>query len=303
MTAEDKKAKMLERVRALMAKADSTDFPAEADTFRDKADELMRQYAIEQWQVDVAQDGVGARPKPISRDVDVAWYFSNSRSKELWQLMNICTLHCRVKLVYWRGSTSIPCVGIPSDLDYFDMLFTSLMLQMGKGLEPHPSRDKPMIENLVVMKEAGMKWERIGELLITAGQLEYYDRNMGVKFTKLYTDYCDKHDRPRLRIAPSVYQRSFAKGFVSEVRTRMRRQESTNTTGMELVLRDIKDEVDAATTEMHGKDPERYALARDESTDPTAYRAGAQAGAQANIYGNPNEAFEQSSQVRGALES
>jgi hypothetical protein len=49
---EDRKAKMLERVRALLAKADGTNFPEEADAFRAKADALMTEYAIEAWQMD-----------------------------------------------------------------------------------------------------------------------------------------------------------------------------------------------------------------------------------------------------------
>jgi hypothetical protein len=302
MTAEDKKAKMLERVRALLAKADGTNFPAEADTFREKADELMTQYAIEQWEVDEAQAGVGARPKPERRDFDMSWYRENSRSNELWRLMQAVAYHCRVRLVYWRVSGTIPAVGIPSDLDWFDLLFTHLMLQMGKGLEPHPNPERSMIENLVTMKEAGMKWERIGELLINIDQLESYDRNMGVKFTKLYTDYCVANKRPRLRTTPSVYQRSFAQGFLEEIRTRLKRQEEKSTGSMELVLRDIRDEINSAAEDMFGPDPKRYSIEKSGQVDPNAFSAGREAGAKANIAHNPNETVQRQ-RVRGALDS
>jgi hypothetical protein len=303
--AEEKKAKMLERVRALLAKADGTNFPAEADTFRQKADELMTEYAIEQWEVNEAQGAVGARPKPERRDFDVSWYGTNSRHKELWALMCRVAEHCRCKLIYWHSNAGIiPAIGLPSDLDWFDLLFTHLMLQMGKGLEPHPNPERSMIENLVTMKEAGMKWERIGELLYNADQLDHeYDRNMGVDFTKKYTAYCREHGRERLRTTPSVYQRSFAVGFVNEVSTRLRRQASERGTGMELVLRDIKDEIDGTAEEMFGKDPERYAVQKSGVTDPHAELAGIEAGRAAKLHANPNETVQQSSRVRGALES
>lgn len=296
---EDRKAKMLERVRALLAKADSTDHPGEADVFRAKADELMTKYVIEQWEVDEAQGAVGARPKPERRDYDMSWYQENSRADELWKLMQAVARHCRVKLIYWRASGTIPAVGIPSDLDWFDLLFTHLMLQMGKGLEPHPNPNKPMIENLVTMKEAGMKWERIGELLINAGQLEHYDRNMGVKFTKLYTEYCSEHGRERLRTTPSVYQRSFALGFLAEIRTRLKRQEESRGTGMELALRDIKDEVEGAAADLFGPDPERYSVERSGVVDENAHRAGIDAGRKARISANPNETVSSEVRSRG----
>jgi hypothetical protein len=100
-----------------------------------------------------------------------------------------------------------------------------------------------------------------------------------------------------------VYQRSFAVGFVREISTRLRRQESERGTGMELVLRDIKDEIDNAADEMFGKDPERYSLAKSGVTDPHAERAGIEAGRNAKLQANPNETVQQSSRVRGALES
>ncbi len=300
---EDKKSKMLERVRALLAKADGTNFPAEADTFREKADELMTAYAIEQWEVDEAQAGVGSRPKPERRDFDMTWYRENSRSNELWAMMQAVASHCRVRLVYWRYDGTIPAVGIPSDLDWFDLLFTHLMLQMGKGLEPHPNPEKTMIENLVAMKEAGMKWARIGELLFNAGQLETeYDRNMGVKFTKLYTDYCHTNKRERLRTTPAVYQRSFAQGFLEEIRTRLKRQEEKSTGSMELVLRDIMHEVNDAAEDLFGPDPKRYSMEKHSHVDAQAYGAGREAGAKANLVHNPNETVRQQA-PRGALGS
>ena len=60
-----------------------------------------------------------------------------------------------------------------------------------------------------------MKWERIGQIMLEYGIADFdeYSRNVGVRFTKLYTDYCTAHNRPRLRTSPQVYQRSFAMGF------------------------------------------------------------------------------------------
>lgn len=286
--------KMLERVRALLAKADSTNFPEEADAFRAKADELMTAYAIEQWMIDEAQAGVNARPKPESRDIDTSWYWTNSRKDELWSLFHGLARHCRCKVIYWRGYNTTPVIGLPSDLDYFDMLFTHLMLQMAKGLEPKPDPARSMIDNLIRMKEAGMKWARIGELLYDIGQLdEPYTRNTGVRFTKLYADACREQGRPQLRVAPSVYQRSYAMGFVNEVKTRLRNQaklteEKTSGNDKALALRDIKHVIDELADEMYGKPPRSRAVSRDVRTDMNAYQTGVSAGRDADLAANPH---------------
>jgi hypothetical protein len=72
--------KMLERVRALLAKADSTNFPEEAETFRAKADELMTRHSISQWAVEQAEAGRSAPIKPERRDFERAWRASKFSS-------------------------------------------------------------------------------------------------------------------------------------------------------------------------------------------------------------------------------
>lgn len=74
MTENDKNAKMLERVRALLAKAESTTFPEEADAFRAKADEIMTAYSISAWQVQMAQEGLQRTIQPEVRWFDFSWW-------------------------------------------------------------------------------------------------------------------------------------------------------------------------------------------------------------------------------------
>lgn len=92
---------MLERVRALLAKAASTNFPAEAETFRAKADALMTAFAIEAWQVEVAQNGAEGRPTPIRRDVDFDWWRGGDTPfrSALWALFLDTASHCRCAVV------------------------------------------------------------------------------------------------------------------------------------------------------------------------------------------------------------
>jgi phage gp46-like protein len=236
---DNRKADMLRKIRALMAKAEGTDHPEEADAFRQKADELMTAYAIMEWELEQARPGESNQPE--RRFYDFSWWddrtMAESVRTQLWYMLLSVSSFARCRAIGMRltrnrdgareyGGLEIPVLGLPSDLDYMDMLFTSLMVDMLGHLEPRPKPDLPMIENLVRMKEAGMKWERIGKLLYDVGQLDKpYTRNTGVKFTKLYTDYCTEHNRDRVYTSPSVWQRSYAEAYSLEVGRRLSEME------------------------------------------------------------------------------
>jgi hypothetical protein len=168
---DDRTAKMLERVRALLAKADSTTFPAEAETFRAKADELMTAYSLSQWQVEEAQRGSTERVKPVRRDFDRAWRHSKFRS-DLFGLFQDIAAHCRC-VVGWRGinyDTNVcPVYGLPSDLDYLDALFTSVMLEVAKNLQPAVDPNGELGHEVFKQRQAGIAWPEITRKTFRAG--------------------------------------------------------------------------------------------------------------------------------------
>lgn len=309
----EKQAKKLEQIRALLAKADSTDYPAEAETFRAKADELMTSYAIEAWMV---EEGSGeARPVPGARLFSLGWYWNNPRRDELWDLFHAVAYHCRCSVVWWDNSDDQNVVGLPADLDYFDMLFTSLMLEMGKGLEPRPSPGETVEQNSYRLRSAGMGWFRLAELLFEAGLIEVprgvmTDKHdnmldgatpwsrldhatqtaMKNRLASVTRNYRRKEGLPDYtRSHPSVYQRSFAMGFVKEIKRRFRvlrerAEQPSGGTGTELVLRDIRDVVKAEAHALFGEPPKGgRSVSRDLRVTQAGLDAGAQAGREANL--------------------
>jgi hypothetical protein len=168
---DERNAKMLERVRALLAKADTTNFPAEAETFRAKADELMTAYSISAWQVEDAQRGLDRRATPTRRDFDRAWRHSPFRS-ELMQIFYDLARHCRC-VVGHRGidySRNIaPVYGLPSDLDYLDALFTSVMLEVAKSLTPSVDHNGEVGHEVYKQRQAGIAWPEITRKVYKAG--------------------------------------------------------------------------------------------------------------------------------------
>lgn len=288
---------ILQRVRAMLAKADSTEFEGEAEVFRAKADELMTKYTIEQWQLDMADEVDRAARKPERRDIDISWYWADNYSHLKHILFTIFTNvaeHCRCKVVYWNPvpGGKVPVLGLPADMDYFDMLFTSLFMQLGRKLTPGVEEGDSYIEALVRMKEAGMRWEAIGERLINAGLMEGpYERKVGVRFTKEYTDYCAETERERKYINPKTYQSSFAHGFMEQVSARLDKQHAEQSekggTGMELALRDISQLIDDEAFSIFGEPRNSGTVSTQRARDRAGYVAGSHAGHHADIAGNP----------------
>jgi hypothetical protein len=262
-----KTEKMLERVRALIAKADSTEFEGEADSFRAKADQIMAQYAIEQWMVDEAQKGSTERPKPEVRTFNFDWWYRHPQSSQLWWMFGDVARHCRC-VVALRGHGTreaggdykkMPVIGLSSDLDWFDMLFTSLMLQMSRNLTPDVDPAAEPGKNVYTMRMAGMGWKEITRRMWVARQAtplrkgiasrrwdysagayvneteqhtleddfstlsEAYWTGVKNNLANLNRRYVKENGLPRNYVNPAVYQRSYADGFVNRIDERLRR--------------------------------------------------------------------------------
>lgn len=115
--------KVMQRVRALLAKAESTDFPEEAEAFTAKAQELIARHAIDQAMLEAGAD----RPRlgTAGRRVLIDDPYAKAKSLLLGEVVaaNRCT-------TVWHPDLSLSTLfGLPSDLDAVELLFTSLLTQ------------------------------------------------------------------------------------------------------------------------------------------------------------------------------
>src|SRR5580765_2541614 len=249
---------LLEKVRALLAKAASTTFPAEADSFRAKADELMTKHAIEQWEIDRAQ--TRATHIAIRKDLDINWYWE-TRDRELasllWSLCSTVMYHCRVETVIGKAdyrAGKLPIVGMPSDVSYSDILFTHLMNQVIDQMDPRPKGGDTLESALARMKEAGMKWKDIYQRLVDAGlQEDWGPWTSGIaskcNYAGKYTRFCETTNRKRLRVSPAVHRRSFIYGFNDTMNQRfytMRESQGQYSGSMALTIRDYRAKIKEA---------------------------------------------------------
>jgi hypothetical protein len=273
---EDKKAAILAKVRAFLSRAaDPASSPAEVEKAHAMANRLMTNYAIEAWMVESGDD-----PKakmPALRWFDYSWWIKSQFSSQLsWMFLEVGK-HCRCEVVstkytYERDGENpgykMPVVGLPSDLDWFDLLFTNIILTMIEKVDPQAQSTLSVDENMARMREAGMPWAEALNRLTRAKMVpsiayekwekEPYDYETGDKkpepepttdyrfsgrsgmlyFSKKvydntirsYRAWCAKTGHPQSYVSQSTFRRNFANGFAAEVNERLYRMRNETET-------------------------------------------------------------------------
>jgi hypothetical protein len=118
--------RVLQRVTALLAKAESTTYHAEAEVFTAKAQELMTRHAIDRAAVDAGRGGgtVGGRrvgiddPYAGPRYLVLSAVAEANRCRAVWSKV-------------WGFATVF---GVEDDLDTVELLYTSLMVQATRAM-------------------------------------------------------------------------------------------------------------------------------------------------------------------------
>jgi hypothetical protein len=118
---ESSNAKIVSRVQALLAKAESTTYPEEAEALVAKAQELMARYAIDEA---VAQQRRASGAKPELRHLTVEPPYITPKATLLSAIGRVNG----VRVVYSQsGDASL--IGFGADLDAVEVLFASLLVQ------------------------------------------------------------------------------------------------------------------------------------------------------------------------------
>lgn len=118
---------ILERVRALLAKAESTEHESEAMAFTAKAQELMTKHAIEQAMIDEA-GATESTPGMIRVPLDPPY----ADAKAL--LLQTIAEHTRCRTLFLAELALSHVIGYSDDLEAVELLFTSLLVQAQRGL-------------------------------------------------------------------------------------------------------------------------------------------------------------------------
>ncbi|MGQ0775049.1 MAG: DUF2786 domain-containing protein [Pseudonocardiales bacterium] len=120
--------KVLARVRGLLAKAESTTFPEEAEALSAKAQELMSRYSLERIVVD-AEPGAGPEPAAARR----LWLDSPYVAAKSMLVGAVAEANrCRTVLSEKLGFTTV--IGDEVDLEIVELLSTSLLVQATRAM-------------------------------------------------------------------------------------------------------------------------------------------------------------------------
>ncbi|QXE37139.1 DUF2786 domain-containing protein [Streptomyces sp. GMY02] len=133
MNKDEQRSPMLAKIRALLAKAEATEYPEEAEALTAKAAEWMATYGIEQAmlnEADPSSDNAEDRLIPVSGK-----YMTERR-------ILLCTIAEQFGCKAYYGSKDakrygeyrVRVFGFRSDLERVEMMFTSLVLQAFSGM-------------------------------------------------------------------------------------------------------------------------------------------------------------------------
>jgi hypothetical protein len=127
--------RMLDRVRALLAKAESTEFPKEAEALSARAQELMARHRIDRALLAAASGGAG---EPSGRRLAVDSPYEAPKTV----LLDVVATANGCRLVWHRSLGLCTVLGFPGDLDAVELLFTSLLAQATAAMV-HAGPSKP----------------------------------------------------------------------------------------------------------------------------------------------------------------
>jgi hypothetical protein len=115
--------RVLSRIRALLAKAESSTFPAEAETFTAGAQALMARHSIDH--ALLAALGQSSSEEPIGRRIGI----ENPYAEPKAMLLGVVAEANRCRTVWSCDLGFSTAIGFPADLEAVELLFTSLLVQ------------------------------------------------------------------------------------------------------------------------------------------------------------------------------
>ena len=121
--------KMLARIRALLAKAEATDFPDEAEALSAKAQELMAKFSLDRALVD-ADPSLGLTDDSGARRIWVETPYVSAKA----QLVGAVASANRCRAVSMDQLAVVTIVGAELDLQLTELLSTSLLVQANRAM-------------------------------------------------------------------------------------------------------------------------------------------------------------------------
>jgi Protein of unknown function (DUF2786) len=125
--AEPADERLLSKIRALLVKAESTEFAEEAEALSARAQELMAKYSID-YALLAAESGHAE--EPCGRRIAVDNPYEAPKTS---LLMTVAQAN-RCRIIWSKELGLVTVIGFPADLDAVELLFTSLLVQANHAM-------------------------------------------------------------------------------------------------------------------------------------------------------------------------
>ncbi|MFJ4185747.1 DUF2786 domain-containing protein [Kitasatospora sp. NPDC089509] len=191
--------RMLARIRALLAKAESTEYPEEAEALTAKAQQLMAQHSIDEALLAAA---TADRDTPAALRIGVDNPYEGPKT----MLLDAVAAANRCRVVWAKEFGFCTVIGFDGDLDGVELLYTSLLVQathaLNKAGSGKDSRSKAFRQSFLVAYAA-----RIRERLTAATERATSAAAAG---RHLREDGTEEQLLPDERLLPALAARSAA---------------------------------------------------------------------------------------------
>lgn len=217
---------MMAKVRALLDKAESTEFAAEADAYRTKAEELMAKYRIEIEDLLAGKtlaEGIAA-PSPIPFDTQVCrnGQFSGHYAHMWGQVVTHVGVRSHTRWVYSGGEPiwTAEGVGFDADVQYAELLYTAARMAFSERLEPKVDAKLSDQENVYRLRSAGIERVRIADIMWGNTDKVFLGR-----VGRMYKAECAlRNETPALSgrgVTGAAYREAYANEFIFEFARRL----------------------------------------------------------------------------------
>jgi hypothetical protein len=124
----------MRRIRSLLAKAESTDFPEEAEALTAKAQELMAAHAIDAALLEASHSGSGEGTAGAAGVAERRLHLEAPYLDAKMHLVSAVARANGVRSAWFSALGIAVLVGLPTDLDAVELLVTSLLVQAGRAV-------------------------------------------------------------------------------------------------------------------------------------------------------------------------
>jgi hypothetical protein len=193
------RARVLNKIRALLAKAEATAYAAEAEALTAKAQDLMTRHAIDEALLHAHDDD------PVDV-ISLRIHISAPYPSEKVSLLNQVALANRCRLIWLEQFAIATLVGTPVDVDHVELLFTSLLVQATRAMvEAGTSRPGSFDRSASFRRSFLVSYAvRIGERLTESA--DKATSSYGTELVPVMRRQAEAVDQEFERLFPNTYQ-------------------------------------------------------------------------------------------------